>query len=225
MALTERTLQQFKEMLLSGELRPGQRLPPEKELGERLGVSRGSLRETVKALEMIRVLDVRRGDGTYVTELQAQELGEAIGYVLELHQSAATLEILEVRSVLEVEIAARSCGRIPAEALAAMQRDIDDVDASSIESLVEHDFRFHSTIAAYCGNDYLTSLLAGVSPRTARVRTWRGLEDADAIPRTLREHQSILDALGRGDVLGAQAAMRMHLGGVEQWLRSRTAAE
>lgn len=221
MALTDLALDRIKQMVLDGELSPGDRLPPEKELAEHLGISRGSLREAVKALEMIRVLDVRQGDGTYVTQLQAQQLGEAIGFVLELHQSSAVLEILELRSILEVASAARAATRMDAAEVARLQEDIDHVDATSLDSLVEHDFRFHRRIAEHSGNDYLISLLDGVSPKTARVRTWRGIEEADAIVRTLREHQEILTAIGAGDVVGAQAAMHMHIAGVEQWVRSR----
>src|SRR5689334_20326844 len=101
MALTDEAIATIKEMIVAGELRPGQRLPPEKELGERLGLSRGSLREAVKSLEVIRVLDVRRGDGTYVTSLEPQLLLEALSFVVDLHQDASIVEIFEVRRVLE----------------------------------------------------------------------------------------------------------------------------
>ena len=73
MAVTDEAILKIKEMIRSGDLKPGDRLPPEKELGEALGLSRSSLREAVKALEIIRVLDVRRGDGTYVTSLNPSE--------------------------------------------------------------------------------------------------------------------------------------------------------
>lgn len=69
MAVTDEAILRIKEMITGGQLAPGDRLPPEKELSEQLGLSRSSLREAVKALEVIRVLDVRRGDGTYVTSL------------------------------------------------------------------------------------------------------------------------------------------------------------
>src|SRR6478735_4945588 len=88
-------------MILSGELAPGQRLPPEKELSERLGLSRNSLREAVKSLEVIRVLDVRRGDGTYVTSLEPRLLLEAMTFVVDLHTDRSVLEIFEVRRILE----------------------------------------------------------------------------------------------------------------------------
>src|SRR5690625_6072066 len=88
-------------MIVSGELGPGQRLPPEKELSERLGLSRNSLREAVKSLAVIGVLDVRRGDGTYVTSLRPELLLEAMSFVVDLHQDASVLEIFAVRRILE----------------------------------------------------------------------------------------------------------------------------
>ena len=74
MSVTTNAIDSIRAMIRSGELSPGERLPPEHELAERLGVSRGSLREAVRALSQIKVLDVRRGDGTYVTSLVPGEL-------------------------------------------------------------------------------------------------------------------------------------------------------
>src|SRR5690625_4801358 len=93
-------------MILSGELKPGSRLPPEKELSERLGLSRNSLREAVKALEVVRVLDVRRGDGTYVTSLEPGLLMEAVAFVVDLHHDDSVLDFLAVRRLLEPSAAA-----------------------------------------------------------------------------------------------------------------------
>jgi hypothetical protein len=100
-AVTDEAILRIKEMLLNGQLRPGDRLPPEKELSEELGLSHGSLREAAKALELIRVLDVRRGDGTYVTSLEPRLLLEAMSFVVDLHQDASILDLFEVRRILE----------------------------------------------------------------------------------------------------------------------------
>ena len=101
MAVTDEAILKIKEMILTGELGPGDRLPPEKELSERLGLSRSSMREAVKALEVIRVLDVRRGDGTYVTSLEPRLLLEAMSFVVDLHDDSSILELFAVRRILE----------------------------------------------------------------------------------------------------------------------------
>ena len=106
MAVTDEAILKIKDMILSGELAPGDRLPPEQQLSERLGLSRSSLREAVKALEVIRVLDVRRGDGTYVTSLEPQLLLEAMSFVVDLHDDSSVLEIFAVRRILEPAAAA-----------------------------------------------------------------------------------------------------------------------
>ena len=110
MAVTDEAILKIKDMIVSGKLHPGDRLPPEKELSEELGLSRSSLREAVKALEVIRVLDVRRGDGTYVTSLEPALLLEAMSFVVDLHGDTSILEIFAVRRILEPAATALAAG-------------------------------------------------------------------------------------------------------------------
>ena len=223
MAVTDEAIVKIKEMLLSGELKAGDRLPPEKELSERLGLSRSSLREAVKALDLIRVLDVRRGDGTYVTSLEPQLLTEAIAFVVDLHQDSSVLELFEVRRILEPASAAMAAGRIDSEQLEALRRSVASADDdTSVEDLVAHDLEFHGLIAAAAGNTYLCSLLDGLSSKTVRARVWRGITQDRAVTRTLSEHQAIVDALARGDAELARALTTVHISGIEQWLRQAT---
>lgn len=223
--MTDEAILRIKNMILSGALAPGDRLPPEKELSERLGVSRGSLREAVKALDMFRVLDVRRGDGTYVTSLQPTVLTEALAFVVELHQDSTVLEVLEVRRVLEAAAVRKAATRITPETLRLLREEVElDADVD-VEALVEHDLRFHGLIARAAGNDYLASLLDSLSPQLVRARVWRGLTEAAAVSRTIGEHRAIVDALEAGDADVAAAAMTMHVSGVERWLRTTLATQ
>ncbi|WP_287930345.1 FadR/GntR family transcriptional regulator [Arthrobacter sp.] len=220
MAVTDEAITKIKDMILSGELSAGERLPPEKELSEKLGLSRSSLREAVKALEIIRVLDVRRGDGTYVTSLEPKLLTEAMTFVVDLHQDKSILEIFEVRRILEPAAAAIAAGRITAEQLAALRTTMADIsEATSVEFLVEHDLVFHGLIAAAANNSYLSSVLDALSSGTVRARIWRGLTQEKAVDRTLAEHASIIEALERGDAELARALVTVHISGVEHWLR------
>ncbi len=221
MAVTDVAITRIKEMIVSGELAPGTRLPPEKELSESLGLSRNSLREAVKALEVIRVLDVRRGDGTYVTSLQPELLLEAMSFVVDLHQDDSVLEILQVRRMLEPQATALAARVIDDEQLADVSQLLDALDDDAdIEALVAHDVQFHSRIAAAAGNAYLTSLLDSLSSRTVRARIWRGITEGGSVERTIGEHRAILDALQRHDAELAQALMTSHVSGVEHWLRT-----
>ncbi len=220
MAVTDEAILKIKDMIMSGELSPGDRLPPEQQLSERLGLSRSSLREAVKALEVIRVLDVRRGDGTYVTSLEPHLLLEAMSFVVDLHDDASVLEIFAVRRILEPAAAALAAAAITDEAAAALHTEVAGVDVSTgVDGLIEHDIRFHRLVTAATENAYLVSLIDGLSSRTVRARVWRGITQENAVARTLSEHHAIADALESHDVELARALMTIHISGVEQWLR------
>ncbi|KTR09560.1 GntR family transcriptional regulator [Curtobacterium luteum] len=207
-------------MIVSGELQPGQRLPPEKELSESLGLSRNSLREAVKALELIRVLDVRRGDGTYVTSLEPTVLLEAVSFVVDMHHDRSLVDLLEVRRILEPASAVLATARASEQQideLATLMVAVDD--STGVEDLVAHDLQFHSTIAAIGGNQYLSGLLDALSSKTVRVRVWRGLTQNGSVQRTLDEHAAIVDAIRRRDPQLVQSLVVAHVEGVERWLR------
>lgn len=220
MAVTDEAILKIKEMILSGELGPGDRLPPEKELSDRLGLSRSSMREAVKALEVIRVLDVRRGDGTYVTSLEPRLLLEAMSFVVDLHDDSSILELFAVRRILEPAAVALATGQMTDAVVRDLRAQIATVDHSTdVEGLVAHDLEFHRAIVETAGNSYLTSLIESLSSNTVRARIWRGLTQENSVGRTLAEHRAIVDALERGDAELAQALTIVHISGVEQWLR------
>ncbi len=224
MAVTDEAIEGIKEMIVSGKLSPGDRLPPEKELSEALGLSRSSLREAVKALAVIRVLDVRRGDGTYVTSLEPSMLLEAMSFVVDLHQDDSVLEIFAVRRMLEpaaAELAAHAADAHDVAELEQMLRDVPDTP--DVEALVAHDIEFHHRIALSTGNAYLAGLLDSLSGPTARARVWRGITETGATSRTIDEHRGIVEAMRRGDGQLANARMVTHIAGIEQWLKAAKA--
>ncbi|WP_104110733.1 MULTISPECIES: FadR/GntR family transcriptional regulator [unclassified Arthrobacter] len=220
MAVTDEAITKIKDMIISGKLSAGDRLPPEKELSEKLGLSRSSLREAVKALEIIRVLDVRRGDGTYVTSLEPQLLSEAMTFIVDLHQDKSILDIFAVRRILEPAAAAIAATRITPEQITALRATMENInDETSVESLVDHDLVFHELITAAADNSYLASVLNALSSSTVRARIWRGLTQEKAVDRTLAEHTAIIEALERGDADLAKSLLTVHISGVEHWLR------
>jgi GntR family transcriptional repressor for pyruvate dehydrogenase complex len=219
-AVTDEAIEKIKDMIVRGELGPGSRLPPEKDLAERLGLSRSSMREAVKALEVIRVLDVRRGDGTYVTSLEPKLLLEAISFVVDLHDDDSLLEIFAVRRVLESHATGLAAQQAGDEDVAGLDAEISGVAPDTdIESLVEHDVRFHGAIARLAGNDYLASLLDSLTSQTVRARVWRGLTQAGVVERTLAEHRAILDAIADHDAELATSTAQVHIAGIDRGLR------
>jgi GntR family transcriptional regulator, transcriptional repressor for pyruvate dehydrogenase complex len=221
-ALTDEAIEQIRRLIRSGELPPGSRLPPENELAAQLGLSRNSMREAVKALELIRVLDVRRGDGTYVTSLEPGLLLEGLGLAVDLLQDESILSVVEVRRLLEPSATGLAAERITDSQLAALRARLDEMEAAGhdVERQVAADAEFHLEIFAATGNPTLLSVLDGLSSRTLRSRIWRGLVEADAISVTLHEHRAILAALAARDRPLAEAAALIHVTTSETWLRS-----
>ena len=220
MAVTDEAILQIKDMIRSGTLKPGDRLPPEKELSASLGLSRSSLREAVKALEILRVLDVRRGDGTYVTSLEPQLLLESMAFAVEIHQDTSILDVFSVRRILEPAAAVLATSRATDTDVARLRSMLTEVDtATAIDELVAHDMVFHRSLSALSGNAYLVSLIDSLSSRTLRARVWRGLTEEDAVERTLAEHHAIVDAVAAGDAALVRARTLVHLSGVEDFLR------
>ncbi|AYC36834.1 MULTISPECIES: FadR/GntR family transcriptional regulator [Streptomyces] len=229
MSLTDKAIEQIRELIRSGALPPGSKLPPEPDLAAQLGLSRNLAREAVKALAVARVLEVRRGDGTYVTSLQPSLLLEGLGGAVELLQgdSGALRDLMEVRRLLEPMATALAATRISDEQLAEVKKHLDAMREAreDVELLNAHDAAFHRAVVSATGNESLLTLLEGISGRTLRARIWRGLVDSQAAGRTLAEHEAIFAALSRRDATLSQATALVHVSNTEEWLRAHLEAD
>jgi len=220
-AVTDEAIEKIKDMLQSGTLRAGDRLPREADLAADLGLSRSSLREAVRALSLVNVLDVRRGDGTYVTSLEPRLLLETLGFIVDFHRDDKALEFLRVRRILEPAATAMAAERISAAEVGALRELLDSLGPRpDPESLMRNDIEFHRRIVACSGNSVLESLLDSMTGPTTRARVWRGLTQKGAVARTLEEHRAMLDALAAHDPEAARSWATVHIAGVEQWLAS-----
>jgi GntR family transcriptional repressor for pyruvate dehydrogenase complex len=222
MALTDEAIARIRTMIQSGDLPPGARLPPEHQLAAHLGISRSGIREAVKVLASARVLDVRRGDGTYVTSLAPALLLEGVGFAIELLQGETLLEVMEVRRLLEPAATAVAAERITdrqLDELGDLMQTMRGV-AADAEKLMQYDIAFHRTVIMATGNETLTSLLDGLSSRTVRARIWRGLVLGNVAQKTIDEHEAIYLALKTGNQSLAQAAALIHVNTSEAWLRT-----
>lgn len=226
MGVIENTIDKIKQMLVDGELQPGDKLPIERDLAARLGVSRNTLREAVRALTTVRVLHARQGDGTYVTSLAPDLLLDGLGFVADLHHDAAVLQFLHVRRVLEPEATALAAGRLDAEQLAHLDRLLTQAehlvvgcDATDHQQLIANDQEFHALITGACGNPVLAAIIENLSGHTTRARVWRGITEEGAAHRTIAEHRAIYTALAAGDSFRARLYATTHILAVEDWLR------
>jgi GntR family transcriptional repressor for pyruvate dehydrogenase complex len=220
-SVTDEAIEQIRGLVASGEWGPGTRLPREADLAKQLGLSRNSLREAVRALSLARVLEVRQGDGTYVSSLEPGELLEPTLSATHLLQGRTVLELFEVRRMLEPEAAAMAAQRADADVIAALRHQLDRMVAAGdrADDLVEADAAFHDVIARAPGNGVLQALLRSLSTNTVRTRLWHGIADRGALDLAREEHARIYEAIAAGDTDLARAATLLHIATNENWLR------
>lgn len=219
MSVTDEAIAKIRDLITSGQLNPGDQIPPEQELAALLSISRSSLREAVKALSQAQVLHVRRGDGTYVSSLEPRLLLSGMAFAIELMQEQGLAEIFEVRRLLEPAATALAAERISDAQVTALHDSLGDMKrAQDPEELVMRDIDFHAHIAEASGNASLCSILDAVSTRSLRARVWR-VTTVGLKSMTLSQHGTILDALAERDASLAHSAAVIHVSQSERWLR------
>jgi len=221
---TDQAIAKIKELISSGEFTAGARLPTERELTQRFGVSRSSLREAVRALALVGVLESRVGDGTYVTTLEPELLLTGVGFVSDLVGGGSLLELHQVRRILEPEATRLATLRLTEEDFARLEECLQRMDLEdSAQSFIEADTEFHAVILEASGNATLASLIQNLSSGTVRARMWQALVAEGAVQATRASHRAIYDALLERDADRAAAADLMHLAIAEKWLRQMIA--
>jgi DNA-binding FadR family transcriptional regulator len=228
---TDVVVQGIRQMIIDGRLRSGDRLPVEKDLAAALGVSRNPLREGVRALSMMGVLETRQGDGTYVTTLDPSMLLAPMGFVVDLQDGSGTHHLHSVRRILEMEAAALAAQQIaPAELDAAAELlRLNEAELTleepNHETVIENDIAFHRIIAEAAHNPVLAALIKALGGRTMRDRLRRSITQPGADETAHREHLSILAALTSHDPDRARTRMAAHLFTVEDYLLERTVVD
>jgi DNA-binding FadR family transcriptional regulator len=229
---TDVVLQGVKNMITTGVLGPGSRLPIEKDLAVALGVSRGSLREGVRALCIMGVLETRQGDGTYVTSLDSSLLLAPMGFMVDLQTPEHRNDLHAVRRVLETEAAARAALSITDEQLAEATAILDGVEPLvraghdlDHEAIMDADIAFHHIVAQGSNNSALAALIDALANRTSRARLWLGLHHHGQIRNAHGEHVAILAALAAHQPDRARLLMDHHLLVVEDRLQDEDATD
>ncbi|WP_201846471.1 FadR/GntR family transcriptional regulator [Streptomyces endocoffeicus] len=216
MELTRRLL----GYLLSGELKPGQRIPSERQLAETLSTGRSTVREAIKSLSLLGLLEQRVGDGTYLSRSTSDLLPQVIEWGLLLGEKSLE-DLLEARHHLEVQLAGWAAERRTEQQLERLQdlarqmRDAgDDFDAYAAA-----DIAFHLQVAEASGNTVLTSVLTNIQ---SLLRAWasRVIRTAGETKTSLAMHEPILKAVERRDAEAARQAMRAHMDRATRRLRA-----
>ncbi len=205
--LTSRLLASFHELLASGALAPGSKLPPERELARQFGVSRPSLRHALKVLESMGVIRQRVGSGTYLCENAADILRRPLEFVLLLDRISAS-ELIQTRLILEPEVAAQAAENATAEHLRQLKETLDR-RLDSLEAILNADLAFHHVIFIASANRLCVRLFSAM--HEALARAMRITSRQVNWSHTLSYHRRIYEAIYARDADRAREAMRTHL--------------
>lgn len=208
--VTAKLVATFKRLILEGALRPGCRLPAERELAGTLGVARSSLRQALKVLEIMGVISQRVGDGTYLNAAAAAVLGEPMEFLI-LLGGISFHELMEARLIVEPELAARAAERATAEDVARLRQSLAAMreTASHHEPFVRNDLAFHRAIFQAAGNRVCGLMFSEIheSLQSLMERTSRLVSPE----HTLRLHKRIYAAIRKRDPEEARRRMTEHL--------------
>ena len=209
--LRDRAADQLLDMVLSSGLRPGERLPPERELVARLGVSRTVVREALNLLEARGLISIEHGRGAVVSGGSTHAVRNTLSLLLRVRPKALW-ELLEIRKILEVEIAGLAAERAEEEDVLAMRGQLDRMLGSieAPEGYVDADVEFHALLARSTRNGVLLTMLDPVVELLRASREVSASRPGSA-RRALREHEEILACVVAGDADGARRRMRAHL--------------
>jgi GntR family transcriptional repressor for pyruvate dehydrogenase complex len=220
--VTARLLATFKQLISEGTLVPGARLPAEREMASNLRVSRGSLRQVLKMLEIMGVVSQRVGDGTYLNAAAHSMLAEPMEFLI-LLDGISFEELMDARLIVEPELAARAASRASREQVTALRDSLDRMGNSTGHTeVVEDDLQFHRTIFQMADNR-VCSLMFSIVHESLRKLMEITSQMVD-LEHTLRLHQRIYNAIKKGDPSEARARMFAHLSGAKELLIKSNAA-
>ena len=204
------------ERLILEKMSPGDKLPAERELAEMLGVSRSSIRDAMRRLEMVGLVQPRQGAGTVVREISTETLVSPLANII-AHKRQLVGELLDFRKMLEPPLAARAATHASAEEVAQMEEILhrQEKKVRGGELAMEEDSEFHYRIALGSGNSVVLKVLDVVMDLLRETRS-RSLQSEGRPQKSLAGHRRILAAIRRRDVAGAETAMRQHIQEVEK---------
>jgi GntR family transcriptional regulator, transcriptional repressor for pyruvate dehydrogenase complex len=211
MSAVDKAFHGLRHMIATGRLGAGERIPPENELCEELGVSRGPLREAVRMLVALRIVEPRHGSGTYVSQLRPEDIIGSLSLTVDLLPLSGLLEVYELRRVLESHVAAQAAARVTPEALKTIFGHIEAMEAMEAmedpSKISEIDHRFHTAIARIGGNPTLESLLGVFRARSRAYQVF-----------TLPE--SAATAIANRAPVATASVAATHVAHTERWLHA-----
>ncbi len=214
----EQVAARIQHLILEGRLRPGDRLPTERELAERFRVSRSSVRDAIRVLELMGLVEPRQGEGTVVRDLTPEAVVTPLASLL-LRSRVLLRDLWDVRKMIEPHLAARAARNATEEEVTRLQEILDRQRAKAArgELTVEEDSEFHYTIATAARNQVILRVL-DVLMDLLKTSRERSLQVPGRLERSVEGHRRILAAIRRRDPEAAEAAMYRHLEEIENVL-------
>ncbi len=212
----EEIVRQIKAMIAEGRLKSGDRLPPERELAEKFVVSRTSVREALRALESLGLVEIRPGEGTFVREVSVESLIEPLALMV-LSEREAIAELFEARRMLEPAIAGLAAARATPDEIQEMERILEEQakEIAAGHTGLRQDAQFHAAMGAAAHNRAITRIAHAVMDLLTRSRE-ESLNTPGRPTRSHDDHRRILSAIHRRDEDGARQAMLDHVEAVEE---------
>lgn len=204
------------ERLILKKLKPGDKLPAERELADMLRVSRGSIRDAIRGLELLGLVEPRQGTGTIVRDPGAEAGATPFAAALKRRKESVA-EFLDFRKMLEPPLAARAATHASAEEIAEMEAILDRQEAKHErgEAAVAEDAEFHYNVALASGNSVVLKVIDILMDLLRETRA-RSLQIGDRSQKSLEGHRRILAAIARHDSDAAKSAMLRHIEDVEE---------
>ena len=208
----EQIATQIEQQILRGDLRTGDRLPTERELAEKFRASRTAVREAMKTLAQKGLVDMRPGRGTIVIDGTSFALRDSLNRSMLVNQPKSNIELVEVREILEPEIAALAAVRATDEDIAALRAAVETMDAhlEEADAFIAADNRFHQILANATNNNLILTLIHPIMELLSEQR--KHIFGVQGGPqRGQQHHKLLLDAVIRHDPDAARVAMQAHL--------------
>lgn len=215
-SVPEQVARRILDLVVARSLRPGDQLPPERDLAESLGVSRPSVREAIRGLQILGVVRSRQGGGHVITALDADAILGPIRFFLSLEEGNIRA-LYDARSLIESDVARRAAQAMADQDLAAAGAILDAQGATLTDPVAfrASDFAFHEAIWAGCGNPFLKRIGESLNVLGLEVRT-RASETPGVLARSFADHRRLLDRLVARDPEGAAQAAEAHMRNVYQ---------
>ena len=211
----EEIVRQVKAMIAEGRLKGGDRLPPERDLAEKFVVSRTSVREALRALESLGLVEIRPGEGTFIRQVSIEALVEPLALLM-VSEREATAELFEARRLLEPSLAALAATRATSEEIQEMERILEEQarEVAAGRTGLAQDAQFHAAIGAAAHNRAITRIAHAIMDLLTQSRE-ESLNMPGRPTRSHEDHRRVLAAIARRDAEGARKAMQDHIEAVE----------